>query len=293
MKKIKIGQIILLLVLAVLAILSVLPILLVLIASFTSERSLAANGFSFLPEEWSMDGWVYVLGYGDQLLTSYGVTILITCVGTLTSLLIMSMMAYALARKSFVLRNFLSMMLLITMLFSGGQLSGYLVRTTMYHLKDTLIVLMLPAVSTMYVIIIRTYIQSNITDSLIESAKIDGAGEFKIYTRIVMPLLPPVLASVGFMLAIGYWNDWQTGYLYITSMTKTPLQLLLMRIEKQIELMNNPEVPVVAALAIADSLPEIGARMAMLFTVLGPIMIAYPFFQKYFVKGLTMGAVKG
>lgn len=293
MKKIKNGQFVLLLVFLILAVSSILPVLLVFIASFTDEYILKVNGFSFFPEKWSIDGWLYVLGYGEQLVTSYGVTIMRTLVGTASSLLIMSLMAYALSRKSFVLRNFLSMMLLFTMLFNGGQLSDYLIRTSVYHLKDTLLVLMLPVVSTMYVIIMRTYIQTNITDSLIESAKIDGAGEFTIYSRIVVPLLPPVLASVGFMLAISYWNDWMTGYLYITSMEKTPLQLLLMRIEKQIELMNNPAVPQAVAMIMAEDLPEMGARMAMLFTVLGPVMIAYPFFQKYFVKGLTMGAVKG
>lgn len=293
MKKIKLGQIILLLILCVFAAICFLPVALVFIASFSSEKSLDTNGFSFFPEEWSLDAWAYVFGYGKQLLVSYGVTILVTLVGVLSSLLIMSLFAYTLARKTFVLRGFLSMMLLVTMLFNGGQLSSYLINTTVYHLKDSMLILMLPTVTTMYVIIMRTYIQTNITDALIESAKIDGAGEFRIYAQIVMPLLPPVLASVGFMLANRYWNDWQTGMLYITSMSKTPLQLLLMRIEKTIEMMNNPEVPVAAMFGVSEKLPEEAARMAMLITVLGPIMIAYPFFQKYFVKGLTIGAVKG
>ena len=184
-------------------------------------------------------------------------------------------------------------MLLATMLFQGGQLSSYVVNTQMYHLKDTWAVLMLPAISTMHIIILRTYIQSNITDSLIESAKIDGAGEFRTYIQIVMPLLKPALAAVGFMLANGYWNEWYNAYMYITSPEKMPLQLLLIRIEKTIELLSNPELPDFMASDLVESLPKESARMAMLFTVLGPIMIAYPFFQKYFVKGLTVGAVKG
>lgn len=293
MKKINMGQVLLLITLTALALISIIPVVLVLIASFSSDASITSKGFSFFPESWSLTGWIYVLGYGKQLLTSYGVTILRTVVGVVLSLIMMSMIAYALSRRQFVLRSFLTGMLLATMLFEGGQLSSYVVNTQMYHLKDTWVVLMLPAISTMNIIILRTYIQSNITDSLIESAKIDGAGEFRTYIQIVMPLLKPALASVGFMLANGYWNEWYNAFMYITSPEKTPLQLLLIRIEKSIDLLSNPELPGFIAGGLAESLPKESARMALLFTVLGPIMVAYPFFQKYFVKGLTVGAVKG
>lgn len=293
MKKISIGQYVILLILTLFALACIIPLILVIIASFSSEKSLNLNGFTFFPDEWSLDAWLYVLGYGKQLVTSYGVTIFITLLGSVSSLFIVSMFAYALARKTFVLRSFLSTMLLITMLFGGGQLSSYLVNTTMYHLTDTFLVLWMPTVATMHVIIIRTYIQTNITDSVIESAKIDGAGEFRIYAQIVMPLLPPVLATVGFMLVNAYWNAWQDAMLYIRTLSKTPLQLLLMRIEKDIEMINNQNVPAGYAALLAETLPEKAARMAMLLTVLGPVLIAYPFFQKYFIKGMTVGAVKG
>lgn len=205
----------------------------------------------------------------------------------------MSMLAYTLARRQFPLRNFLSMMLLITMLFSGGRLSNFLINTTVYHLKDTYLILVIPTVNAMNVIIIRTYIQTNVTDSLIEAAKIDGAGEFRIFTQIVIPLLPPVLASVGFMHAVSIWNDWETGYMYIQSDYLMPLQNLLRRVEENVKLLSNPDISMQATLAIGDSLPANSARMALLMTVLGPIMIIYPFFQKYFIKGLTLGSVKG
>lgn len=293
MKKVKIGQIILFLALLILALCGLLPMLLVVIVAFSSESSLINNGFSFFPEEWSLDGWQYVLNMKDQILTSYGVTIFVTVVNTALGLLFMSLLAYALSNKNYILRRVISLMLLFTMMFHGGQLSSYLITTSVYHLKDTLLVLLIPGISCMNVVIIRTYIQSNITDSVIESAKMDGAGDFTIYFRIVMPLLLPVLASVGFMMATGCWNEWQKAYMYITSKSKMPLQLLLMRVEKNIEMLTKASGSAEVAAALNGVIPEDSARMALLVTAVGPIMIAYPFFQKYFVKGLTIGSVKG
>ena len=198
-------------------------------------------------------------------------------------------------RKCFALRKYLSVYMLITMLFSGGQLSTYIVETSMYGLKDNLLALILPGISAMNIIILRTYIQSNVPDSLIESAKIDGAGENRTFFTIVMPMMKPALASVGFMIAVNTWNEWQKAYLYITSDAKTPLQLLLIKIEKNIDyLLSNPDnIPADEYMQMMKNVPEESGRMAVLITALGPIMIAYPFFQKYFVKGLTVGAVKG
>lgn len=287
------GQYILAIILGLLALCCLLPVVMIIIASFSDEASITRNGFTLFPDAWSLEGWKYVIGYGKQLLTSYGITISRTVLQTLGSLLVMSMLAYTLSRRQFPLRGFLSMMLLVTMLFSGGRLSSFLINTTVYHLKDTYLILIIPTVAAMDVIIIRTYIQTNVTDSLIEAAKIDGAGEFRIYAQVVMPLLPPVLASVGFMNAVNVWNDWETGYMYIQSDSLLPLQNLLRRVEQNVQLLSNPDISVQAALSISSSLPAQSARMALLLTVLGPIMIAYPFFQKYFIKGLTLGSVKG
>lgn len=292
-KKIKASQYVLLIILSIFALMCLLPVLLVLVASFSSPASLASKGFSFFPDEWTLDAWKYIFTMGNQLPISYGVTIFATVTGTLGSLLVQSLLAYPLSKKTFKLRGVLSIMLLITMLFSGGQLAGYLVNTQLYHLKDKLLVLCIPSVGAMNVIIMRTYIQSNISDSLFESAKLDGAGEFRIYWQICLPLMKPVLASLGFMMANGIWNDWMTGYMYISSPNKTPLQLLLMRIENNINLISSGRVSAQAAAALSGQIPAESTRMALLFVVLGPIMIAYPFFQKYFVKGLTVGSVKG
>ena len=272
-----------------------LPILLVFIAAFSDEKAITQNGFSFFPEKWSLAGINSVLRYGSQLLTSYGVTIFVTVFGTFLGLLVMSMFAYSISRKDFRLSKFLSIYLLIPMLFNGGQLSGYVIFTSYYHLKDSLWLLILPlCVTTMNVIILRTYIANSIPNELMEAAKIDGAGEYRTFFQITLPLLKPSLAAVGFMMATAYWNDWQNALLYITTDKKKPLQLLLINIQKSIEfLLNNYNVPASARAAMGGNIPQYSSTMATVLVVIGPIMIVYPFFQKYFVKGLTVGSVKG
>ena len=289
------GQIILGLLLLLYTLFCALPVVLVFISAFTDEKCINQNGFSFWPEKWSMNGVNAVLKYGDKLLTSYGITIFVTVVGTFFGLLIMSMFAYAISRKEFRLSRFLSIFLLIPMLFNGGQLSGYICFTTYYHLKDNLLLLILPlCVSTMNVIILRTYIVNSIPEELMEAAKIDGSGEYRTFFQITLPLMKPSLAAVGFMMATAYWNDWQNAMMYITSDNKKPLQLLLVNIQKSIEfLLNNNNVPATVRAAMGGSIPQYSSTMATVIIVIGPIMVAYPFFQKYFIKGLTVGSVKG
>ncbi len=290
-----IGQYILLLILLVITVCAFMPVWITFVAAFTDEKYIAQNGFKFIPEMWSLDGVNAVLRYGNRLVTSYGVTIFVTIFGTLMGLLIMSMFAYSISRKDFRLSRFLSIYLLIPMLFNGGQLSGYIVFTSYYHLKDSLWLLILPLmVTTMNVIILRTYIVNSIPQELMEAAKIDGAGEYRTFFQITLPLLKPSLAAVGFMMATAYWNDWQNALLYISTDSKKPLQLLLINIQKSIEfLLNNSNVPASARAAMGGTIPQYSATMATVIIVIGPIMIAYPFFQKYFIKGLTVGSVKG
>ncbi len=289
------GQYVLALILLAITIITAAPIYLVFVSAFTDEMYIVKNGFKFFPKQFSFNGMHAVLRYGKQLGTSYGVTIFITLVGTVFGLLIMSMFAYAISRKDFRLSKFLSIYLLIPMLFNGGQLSGYIVFTNYYHLKDSLLLLILPlCVSTMNVIILRTYIANSIPDELMEAAKIDGADEFRTFFQITLPLLKPSLAAVGFMMATAYWNDWQNALLYIDSNSKKPLQLLLVKIQKSISfLLSNSNVPASARAALGGTIPQYSSTMATVIIVIGPIMIAYPFFQKYFVKGLTVGSVKG
>jgi multiple sugar transport system permease protein/putative aldouronate transport system permease protein len=272
-----------------------LPVLLVFIAAFTDEKYITQHGFSFFPKEWSMAGMNAVLRYGKQLARSYVVTIGITVVGTLVGLLIMSMFAYSISRPDFRLSKFLSVYLLIPMLFNGGQLAGYIVFTSYYNLKDSYALLVFPLmVTTMNVIILRTYIANSIPAELMEAAKIDGAGEYRTFFQITLPLLKPSLAAVGFMMATAYWNDWQNALMYIVSDEKKPLQLLLVNIQKSIEfLLNNNNVPASVRAAMGGGIPQYSSTMATVIVVIGPIMIVYPFFQKYFIKGLTVGSVKG
>ena len=290
-----VGQVILAIILLIYTLFCFLPVLLVFIAAFTDEKYITQNGFSFFPKQLSLVGFNTVLRYGTQLARSYGVTIFITVSGTFLGLLIMSMFAYSISRHDFRLSKFLSVYLLIPMLFNGGQLSGYIVFTSYYGLKDSLWLLILPmCVSTMNVIILRTYIANSIPNELMEAAMIDGAGEYRTFFQIVLPLLKPSLAAVGFMMATGYWNDWQNALLYITTDSKKPLQLLLINIQKSIEfLLNNNNVPAAARAAMGGTIPQYSATMATVVVVIAPIMVIYPFFQKYFIKGLTVGSVKG
>ena len=247
-KKIGVGQIILLFLVALFTLFCFAPVILVFISAFTDEVWINQNGFSFWPGQWNMNGINSVLRYGKQLFTSYGITIFITIAGTFLGLLIMSMYAYSISRPGFRLSRFLSIFLLIPMLFNGGQLAGYIVFTSWYGLKDSLLLLILPlCVTTMNVIILRTYIANAIPGELMEAAKIDGAGDYRTFFQITLPLLKPSLAAVGFMMATAYWNDWQNALLYIVSDSKKPLQLLLINIQKSIEfLLNNNNVPAAA-----------------------------------------------
>lgn len=289
------GQYVLAFILLLYTLFCAVPVLLVFVAAFTDEKYIVQNGFSFLPKAISMNGFSAVLRYGKQLGQSYVVTIGVTVVGTLLGLLVMSMFAYSISRKDFRLSKFLSVYLLIPMLFNGGQLSGYIIFTSYYGLKDSLWLLILPlCVTTMNVIILRTYIANSIPDELMEAAKIDGAGEYRTFFQICLPLMKPSLAAVGFMMATAYWNDWQNALLYITTDKKKPLQLLLISIQKSIEfLLSNSNVPASARAAMGGTIPQYSATMATVVVVIAPIMVIYPFFQKYFIKGLTVGSVKG
>lgn len=289
------GQAILGLFLLLYTLFCALPVILVFVAAFTDEKTINKNGFSLFPEKWSLNGINAVLKYGKQLVYSYGITIFVAVAGTFLGLLIMSMFAYAISRKDFRLSKFLSIYLLIPMLFNGGALSGYIIFTSYYGLKDNILILILPlCVSTMNVIILRTYIANSIPNELMEAAMIDGAGEYRTFFQITLPLLKPSLAAVGFMMATAYWNDWQNALMYITTDKKKPLQLLLVNIQKSIEfLLNNNNVPSAARAAMGGTIPQYSATMATVIIVIGPIMVVYPFFQKYFIKGLTVGSVKG
>lgn len=281
-------------ILVTLSILSILPFLFVAIISLSSEESLRANGYSLIPEEWSLYAYRYLFNSGNQMLKSYGITIMVTVLGTIIGLLLISTYAYVLSRRSFAYKKFFTMVAFIPMLFSGGMVSSYLVMTKLLGLKNTIWALILPlCMNTFYVIVLRTFFKNSVPEAVIESAKIDGASEFRVFFKIVVPMSLPGIATIALFLTLGYWNDWFNAMLYIDKNSLIPLQYLLMRVENSMEfIINNSTKLGTASIDIAKTMPKESAKMAMVFLSTAPIVFAYPFFQKYFISGLTIGAVK-
>ncbi|MDC7286782.1 carbohydrate ABC transporter permease [Blautia schinkii] len=270
----------------------ILPLILVIGVSFTDENSLMMSGYHFIPKVFSLDAYKYVFTGATSVIRAYAVTIFVTAAGTFLHLLFMSMLAYALTREEVTARNKISLFVYIPVLFSGGLVPYYMLMTRYLHLKNTIWVLILvQLVSATNVLIMKNFFR-NIPQSLIESARIDGSGEFRTFFSIVLPLSTPSLASIGLFVAIAYWNDWMTCSLYIETPKLHTLQYLLQ------SLMNN--IGYLQANAGAShsmeqailTLPSEGARMATCVLAIGPIIFLYPFLQKYFAKGLTIGAVK-
>lgn len=278
---------------AIFAILCVFPFLFVVIISLTDEGTLAKNGYRLIPEKWSLGAYRYMFDMGDTLLRSYGVTILVTVVGTVIALLFMAFYAYAISRKSFRYRNFFSFFAFFTMLFNGGLVPTYIIVTQLMGLKDTIWALILPlAVNAFYIMILRTFYATSVPEAIIESGKIDGAGEFRIFIKLVLPLSLPGLATIGLFSTLGYWNDWFNALLYIDNPNLVPLQSMLMRIETSMQFIMQNASNSSLSLEAMRSLPQDTSRMAMVVMATLPIIFAYPFFQRYFIQGLTVGAVK-
>ena len=271
----------------------VLPLILVVVVSFSSEQSIFENGYSFFPSEWSLDAYEFFFKLGDQLIRSYGITIFVTVVGTLFSLSITATFAYVLSRKDYAYNRLFTLLMLFTMLFNGGIVATYMVNTQLLGLGDSIWSLILPmSLNAFYVIVLRTFYKS-IPIEIIEAARIDGAGEFKTFFSIVLPLSKPGLATIGMFTTIAYWNDWFLGMLYIVDQKKYPVQTLLWSMQNSLEFMKQSSANALEYAEMAANAPTDSGRMALTVLVVLPILLAYPFFQKYFVKGLTVGGVKG
>ena len=274
----------------------VLPLILVVVISFTSVDSIAENGYSFFPSEFSLAAYKNLARTGSQILDSYKVTVFYSFTGTFLSLFVMSMFAFVLAQRRFPARKALTIFTFIPMLFSGGLVPSYILNVRYLHLDNTIWVFLLPGlVDSFHIIILRTFIQTSIPDSLFEAAIIDGANDFSIYLKIVLPLSKAGLATIGLFGLIGRWNNWFTGMLYIDNPKLIPLQTLLQKIQRDIEFIkSNAEFSdTVAGLELLRSMPTESTRMAITIIATVPILFAYPFFQRYFIKGLTIGSIKG
>lgn len=281
-------------ILAFLSFLCVMPFVFVIIISFTDENTLAMNGYRFIPEKLSLYAYQYILEAGDSILRSYGVTIFITIVGTIIGLLLTGTYAYALSRKNYAYKKFFTTVITIPMLFSGGMIANYLIMTQVLHLKNSIWALILPlCMNSFNVIILRTFFKTSIPDAVVESAKIDGASEWRLFFQIVIPMALPGLATIGLFLTLGYWNDWFNALMYMDEKTKIPLQYLLMNIESSMDfLTSNKGTLGVNGIQAAANLPKETIKMAIVVISTLPVIFAYPFFQRYFVNGLTVGAVK-
>ncbi|MGD6940996.1 carbohydrate ABC transporter permease [Cytobacillus gottheilii] len=281
------------LLLGILALTCVFPFIYVIIISLTSEESIVRNGFELFPKEWSVDAYRYLWSMKDALFRSYGVTILITILGTVISVFMITFYAYAISRPQFKYRRFFTFLAFFTMLFSGGLVPTYIVVTQFLDLKNTIWALILPlAMNAFYIIIMRTFFIKSVSESILESARMDGASEWRIFFQIIFPLSLPGIATIALFSTLGYWNDWFNALLYIDNPNLVPLQSLLMKIEANLEFMRqNMDISIMQQ-SLFDTIPQESAKMAMVVIATLPIAVSYPFFQKYFISGLTIGGVK-
>jgi putative aldouronate transport system permease protein len=270
-----------------------IPFILLFVSSFTDENILIQNGYSFFPAKWSFEAYKYLVEKWDVIGRAYGITFTVTAIGTIFCLIITAMLAYPLSRPDLKGRKVFTFLVVFTMLFNGGLVPTYLLYTKYLVIKNTIWALIIPRLllSGFNIILMKSYFENNIPSALIESAKIDGAGEYRIFFKIVLPLSLPIMATVGLMSGLAYWNDWNNGLIYITDARLNSIQLVL-----------NQMITNIQALATSDlnsnstsntPLPSTSVRMAIAVVAVVPVLIAYPFFQKFFVKGITVGAVKG
>ena len=286
-----VSQLVLHAVLIIISVLFLIPLLVVISASLTDEIALTRNGYGIWPSQFSLDAYNYILLDPSQILRSYGVTTAVTVIGTVLGLIVMSLLAYVLARQDFTWRRPVAFFVFFTMLFNGGLVPTYIMVTQYLKLRDTLWVLILPyMVVPWFVFLLRTYFLT-LPKEFIESAKIDGANEWQIYLNIIVPLSTPALATVGLFCILMFWNDWWLALLYINEPKLYPLQYLLYAILRNAEFLSNNSNA--SAMLTSVKVPLQTIRMAMAVVAIGPVAIAFLALQRYFVRGITLGGIKG
>ena len=289
----KVEQVVLHTIFILLCIIAAAPFLLLISSSITEESTLLQYGYSFFPKKVSFYAYEYLIQSGGKIIRGLGLSVLVTIVGTACSILMTVMFAYPISRKELPHRNLFSFLVFFTMLFNGGLVPTYMMYTQIFHIKNTIWALIIPSLlmNAFYIIMMRSFFVSNIPDSLIEAARIDGAGEFRILFRIVLPLSKPMLATLALMVGLGYWNDWMNSLYYITDDSLYTLQAILNNIITSITFLQSSTMGSVASAVAA--MPSTGIRMAIAVVGVIPVLVIYPFFQKYFVKGIVVGGVKG
>lgn len=278
----------------ILALCAILPVVFVFIISISSEESIRQVGYSFLPVELSSKAYLFLWNERETIFNALLVSVTVTCVGTLLGLTLTTTMGYALSRPGFKLKKFYTWVIFIPMLFSGGLVACYVVNANILGLRNTIWVLILPLMVSSYnIVICKTYFKTSIPDGIIESAKIDGATQMRTFLSIVVPISKPLFATIALFLSFGYWNDWFLSSLYISDKRLISLQALLNNIMRSLEYMTNNPTAGVSLQQYRAQMPGESVRMAIAIVIVIPIACAYPFFQKYFISGLTIGAVKG
>ena len=289
-KRIKVSQVALYGILTLISVLWIIPVLFIFSLSVTPETSLSEVGYRLIPKEITFDAYTYIIKNPAQILNSYKISIIVTVIGTVAGLMFTTGIAYAMSRKDFKLGKHITRFVMFAMLFHGGLIPTYIVVTQVLHLGNTLWVLILTMLVSPWNIFLMKSFLSSIPTELLEASFIDGATEYQTYFNVVLPLAKPGLATVGLLILFSYWNDWYQAMLYIDNMDLVPLQLLLYKIISNIQFVLQNSFYLASE---GGSFPTIAARMATCVIAIAPMLLAFPFFQKYLAKGLTLGSVKG
>ena len=280
----------------ILSLLAIVPFALLVISSFTDNSTLIANGYSFLPDKWSTYAYEYIFKTGNSIVHAYGVSISLTAAGTAISLSITTLLAYALSKTDLPGRRIMLFMVVFTMLFNGGLVPTYIVYTNVLNVKNTFWALLIPGLlmNGFNVMLMKSYFCSSLPGEILDAAYIDGAGEFQTFASIAVPLSKPIIATIGLFNGIAYWNDWMNGYIYLTKRTDLySVQNLLNRMMQNIQYLSQNSAHIQDASVGLASIPSVSVRMAMATVGVLPILVIYPFVQGNFVKGITLGGVKG
>jgi len=272
----------------------IFPLLLTVSISLSSESSILENGYTLIPKQFTLEAYKYIVQSKGTIINAYVVTIFTTVVGMLVSTLIIALYAYPLSRPDFKWRNVFTFYVFFTMLFSGGTVAWYMVCTNVLHLSNTIWSMIVPyLMNAWYVIIMRTFFATSVPSSIIESAKLDGAGEYRILFTLVLPISIPGIATIALFQTLHYWNDWWLPLMFVTEPKLFNLQFLLKNMMSNIQALFENQEYISNSAEQLMNMPREGTRMALCIVVMGPILIVYPFFQKYFIQGLTVGALKG
>lgn len=283
-------------ILALLSALAVIPFVLMIVSSLTDNNTLVANGYSFWPEKWSLYAYEYIFNTGNSVLHAYGISIVLTIVGTLIALILTTMLSYVISRKGLPGRGVITFLVVFTMLFNGGLVPTYMVYAKIFNVKNTFMALLVPGLlmNGFNIMLMKSYFCTNIPDEILDAAYIDGATEFQAFYKVALPLAKPIVATIALFVGIAYWNDWMNGYIYITKNTDLySVQNLLNRMMQNIQYLSQNSLNIQQAGVGLNAIPTASVRMAMATVGVLPILVVYPFVQKYFVKGITLGGVKG